>query len=151
MNIGLRLAASSILGLAIFILVVFLPAGTVNYWQGWAFIAVFTVVTTVPTAYLARKHPAALQRRMHAGPNAETRPAQKVICTFAFAILFVIIAFSALDHRMGWSTVPVWLRLCANLTRRSRVGPGPSAFAAMTTSVRATKWLAEPLTIWKAR
>ena len=108
MKIGVRLAASSILGIAAYALVLFLPAGTIHYWQGWVFIAVFTVVSIVPTIYLARKYPAALQRRMHAGPQAETRTAQKVISTGAFGILFVIMAFSAFDHRMGWSAVPVW-------------------------------------------
>lgn len=108
MKIGVRLAASSILGIAAYALVLFLPAGTIHYWQGWVFIAVFTVVSIVPTIYLARKYPAALQRRMHAGPQAETRTTQKLISTGAFAILFVIMAFSAFDHRMGWSAVPVW-------------------------------------------
>lgn len=111
MKIGVRLAVSSILGIAAYALVLFVPAGTIDYWQGWVFISIFTVVSIIPTIYLARKHPAALQRRMHAGPQAESRAAQKVISAGAFGILFVIMAFSAFDHRMGWSTVPVWLCL----------------------------------------
>lgn len=109
MKFGVRLVASSIVGIAAYALVLFLPAGTVHYWQAWVFIALFTVVSIVPTMYLARKYPAALQRRMHAGPQAETRTAQKLISTGAFGVLFVIMAVSAFDHRMGWSTVPVWL------------------------------------------
>ncbi|OBH11343.1 isoprenylcysteine carboxylmethyltransferase family protein [Mycobacterium sp. E1747] len=109
MKIGVRLATSSIFGIAAYALVLFLPAGTFRYWQGWAFIALFTVVSIVPTIYLARKHPAALKRRMHAGPRAETRMAQKIISAAAFGTLFMVMAFSAFDHRMGWSRVPVWL------------------------------------------
>jgi protein-S-isoprenylcysteine O-methyltransferase Ste14 len=110
-----RLTASSILGLVAFGVILFLPAGTFNYWQAWVFIAVFTVATIVPTIYLYRTNPAALQRRMHAGPRAETRPAQKIIITASFVDIFVMMAFSAFDHRMGWSTEPVWVSLLGNV------------------------------------
>lgn len=57
----------------------FAPAGTVDYWQAWVFLVVFTLSTWLPSMYLMRTNPAALQRRMHAGPRAETRPVQKVV------------------------------------------------------------------------
>jgi protein-S-isoprenylcysteine O-methyltransferase Ste14 len=110
-----RLTASSILGLIAFGVILFLPAGTLNYWQAWVFIAAFTVATIVPTIYLYRTDPAALQRRMHAGPRAETRPAQKIIITGSFVDAFAMMAFSGLDHRMGWSTVPVWVCLLGDV------------------------------------
>ena len=109
MKLAARLTLSSILGLAFYGLILFGPAGTFDYWQAWVFIAVFTASTIVPTIYLARNNPAALQRRMRAGPRAETRTAQKIIITGSFLDLFAMMAFSALDHRMGWSAVPVWL------------------------------------------
>jgi protein-S-isoprenylcysteine O-methyltransferase Ste14 len=115
MKTVVRLTASSILGLVAFGLILFLPARTLDYWQAWVFMAVFTVATIVPTIYLYRTNPAALQRRMHAGPRAETRPAQKVIITASFVDVFVMMALSALDHRMGWSTVPVWVSLLGNV------------------------------------
>ncbi len=106
MKTAVRLTASSVFGLAATMLIIFGPAGTLRYWQGWAFIAVFTAASLGPTIYLVRNNPAALQRRMHGGPWAETRAAQKVIITSSFVVLFAMMAFSALDHRMGWSTVP---------------------------------------------
>ncbi len=115
MKVGLRLAAYSVFGLAAYGLILFVPAGTLNYWQAWVFIAVFTATSLFPTVYLMRKNPAALERRMHAGPHAETRTAQKIIVTGTFADLFAMIAFSAFDHRMGWSTVPVWLCLLGDV------------------------------------
>ena len=51
--------------------------GPLHYWQAWVFIAVFIAATMLPSIYLAVKDPAALQRRMHAGPTAETRPVQR--------------------------------------------------------------------------
>ncbi len=101
-----KFALSSIAGIAAFCLMVFLPAGTLHYWQGWVFLAVFALATWIPSVYLLRKNPAALDRRMHAGPAQETRPAQKIISFIAFLSLVAIIVLSAFDHRMGWSTVP---------------------------------------------
>jgi protein-S-isoprenylcysteine O-methyltransferase Ste14 len=115
MKTGIRLAVSSMLGLAAFGLMLFVPAGTLKYWQGWVFMAVFTLASIIPTIYLARRDPAALQRRMHAGPRAETRTAQKVIITASFLDLFVMMVFSAFDHRMGWSTVPPWLSVLGDV------------------------------------
>ena len=71
MKTGVQLAASSVIGLAVLGLLLFVPAGTLNYWQAWVFIAAFTVATIVPSLYLARTNPAALQRRMRGGPLAE--------------------------------------------------------------------------------
>jgi protein-S-isoprenylcysteine O-methyltransferase Ste14 len=97
---------ASLIGLVVFGVLVFLPAGTFDYWRGWAFIAVFAASTLIPSVYLAVTNPAALQRRMQAGPAAETRPLQKVIIAFAFLSMGAMILFSALDFRFGWSMVP---------------------------------------------
>jgi protein-S-isoprenylcysteine O-methyltransferase Ste14 len=122
MKTGLRLTASSVFGIAATGWILFWPAGTLNYWQAWLFIAVFTAATIVPTIYLARTNPAALQRRMRAGPRAETRTAQKFIITASFLDLFAMMAFSAFDHRMGWSTVPVWVCLLGDVLVAAGLG-----------------------------
>jgi protein-S-isoprenylcysteine O-methyltransferase Ste14 len=101
-----QLAISVPIGLIAFGLMVFLPAGTFDYWQGWAFIAVFATATLLPSIYLAVRNPEALRRRMQAGPGAETRTAQKIISVIAFGSLAAMIVVSALDFRFGWSRVP---------------------------------------------
>lgn len=106
MKTAVQAALSSVIGLAVFGLLVFVPAGTFDYWRGWAFIAVFAAATLIPSVYLAVKNPDALRRRMQAGPAAETRPLQKVIIAVAFLSMGAMIAISALDFRFGWSTVP---------------------------------------------
>jgi protein-S-isoprenylcysteine O-methyltransferase Ste14 len=106
MKIALQALTSFVIGLVLFVLLVFWPAGTFDYWQGWAFIAVFAASTTIPSIYLAATNPAALKRRMQVGPAAEKRPLQKVIITFAFFSLGAMIVVSALDFRLGWSFVP---------------------------------------------
>src|SRR5262249_13353564 len=64
------------------------------------------IATIAPSIYLTRTDPAALQRRMHGGPFAEARTAQKIIIIVAFSALFGMVVLSAFDHRYGWSAVP---------------------------------------------
>jgi protein-S-isoprenylcysteine O-methyltransferase Ste14 len=106
MKIALQAITSAVIGLVVFGVLVFWPAGKFDYWQGWAFIAVFAIVTFVPSLYLAVKDPAALRRRMQAGPASESRPLQKIVISVAFLSLGTMIVVSALDFRFGWSTVP---------------------------------------------
>lgn len=106
---------SGFFGLVFFGVLLFLPAGTLNYWQAWVFIAVFMATTLVPNVYLAVRNPATLARRMHGGPTAETRPVQKVIITATFASVVVMTVVSALDHRFGWSHVPTAVVILGNV------------------------------------
>lgn len=114
MKLLAQLAISVPIGLVAFGLMVFLPAGTFDYWQGWAFIAVFAIATLLPSIYLAVRNPEALRRRMQAGPGAETRTAQKIISVVAFGSLAAMIVVSALDFRFGWSTVPAAVSVLGN-------------------------------------
>ena len=111
MKTGLRVYASSVWFLVLYCMVVFVPAWTISYWQGWAYIAVATTATIISTAYLARTNPAALQRRMQGGPRAESRTTQKILVTAVVVSTLGVMAFSAFDHRMGWSSVPAWVSI----------------------------------------
>jgi protein-S-isoprenylcysteine O-methyltransferase Ste14 len=106
MKIVLQSLASVVFGLVFFGLALFWPAGTFHYWQAWVFIFVFIFATMGPSLYLAVKMPDALQRRMKAGPFAETRPLQKVIIAGTVLSVAAVLVVSAFDHRFGWSTVP---------------------------------------------
>jgi protein-S-isoprenylcysteine O-methyltransferase Ste14 len=106
MSIGPRAVAQSVFGFVFFGVLIFLPAGTFDYWQAWLFIAVFAAVSAVPSIYWAVKRPEVLRRRMNAGPMAEGRAAQKLIATGIYLWFSATLAVSALDHRFGWSNVP---------------------------------------------
>jgi protein-S-isoprenylcysteine O-methyltransferase Ste14 len=106
MKTDLKAISWALKGLVVLGGLLFWPADTFNYWQAWVFIAVFTFATIVPSMYLGRTDPAALQRRMHHGPRAETRAVQKIIIVGVFLGLFAMMALSAFDHRFGWSPVP---------------------------------------------
>jgi len=95
-------------GLAIVMaLLLFVPAGTVRYWQGWVYLAIFIGASGLTTLYLLRKDRALLERRMRGGPTAEKRPAQKLIMVFTSIGFIALLVVPALDRRFGWSTVPL--------------------------------------------
>lgn len=63
MKIVLQALASAVAGILCLGLALFVPAGTVRYWPGWGFIAVFTACSVASGAYLAMRRP----RRSPAG------------------------------------------------------------------------------------
>ncbi|MFB1297704.1 isoprenylcysteine carboxylmethyltransferase family protein [Mycobacterium sp. pW049] len=115
MRMAAQALASTVFGIAFFGVALFVPAGTIHYWQARIFVAVFAVTTIVPSVVLAARYPDALARRMKAGPTAESRPVQRIIITLTVVLVFATLALSALDHRFGWSSVPTWLIIVGNL------------------------------------
>src|SRR6476469_1315013 len=66
---------------AAFALILFLTAGTSNYWQAWVFLVVFALSVWIPCLYLIRTNPVALQRRIRGGPTAESRTTENIVMT----------------------------------------------------------------------
>lgn len=89
-------------------LLVFLPAWSLDYWQAWLFLAVFVTGMALCTEFFLRRDPALVRRRLHVGPAAERDPAQKRIQAVASVALVSMFVVSALDHRFGWSALPAW-------------------------------------------
>lgn len=106
-----RAITQSVLGLVFFIGIVFLAAGTWEYWQGWTFLAVFAASTTAFTVYLATYDKPLLERRMKAGPWHERERAQRIIVSLIFVAFFAFIILSILDYRFGLSRTPAWICL----------------------------------------
>lgn len=86
----------------------FLPAGTLNYWQAWVFIVVFNTSVSVIGLYLALKDPVLLERRKKFGPTQEQSPLQKVAISIGVLSILGVFVFSSLAHRFGWSPVPAY-------------------------------------------
>ncbi len=103
-----------LLGVLILGALLFLPAGTLTYWQAWVFIAVFLGAANAIGVYLALHDPELLERRKKAGPAAEQSPAQKIIISFALLAWIALLVCSGLNHRFGWSPVPVALVVLGN-------------------------------------
>ncbi len=101
--------------LVTFGLMLFLPAGTFNYWQAWVFLVVVVLTAWIPTIYLQRANPDVLERRMRGGPTAETRVAQKVVIAGLYVSLAAMVVVSVFDHRFGWSPVPTAICLVGDV------------------------------------
>lgn len=108
-NLYIRAFVGSLFGVIAMAALLFIPAWTFNYWQAWAFMAVFVGSSSAITIYLASHDPKLLERRMSAGPTAEKEKAQKIIASFAMLGFGALLAFPSLDQRFGWSTVPSYL------------------------------------------
>jgi protein-S-isoprenylcysteine O-methyltransferase Ste14 len=139
---------SGLVGLVVFGLMLFLPAWTFDYWQAWVFLLVFFPLSTwIPGVYLMRKNPPALERRMRAGPVAETRTVQKVVVAVWYLSLAAMLVVGALDHRFGRSPVPTAVCLAGDVL--VAVGRGvimlvvvQNSYAATTVQVEAGQKLA---------
>jgi protein-S-isoprenylcysteine O-methyltransferase Ste14 len=81
----------------------FIPAGTLDYWQAWTFLGMYFTVSLAITLYLMKNDPKLLERRMRGGPAAEKEPTQKVIMVFASVGFIGLLIVPALDHRFGWT------------------------------------------------
>ncbi|VEB34094.1 methyltransferase family protein [Legionella cherrii] len=101
-----QLIRSSILGTLVLLALLFIPAGTLNYWQGWVYMAVLMSASAAYSVYLAKHDPALLKRRTEAGIAYEKEPAQKIIMFLLFVSCTVLIVLPPLDVRFGWSLVP---------------------------------------------
>jgi protein-S-isoprenylcysteine O-methyltransferase Ste14 len=111
----LRALRSSVLGTLIFVALIFVPAGTLFYWQGWAYVLVFVAASAAFTIYVAIHDPDLLRRRMEVGPRYEREPAQKIIMAIFPTCFVLLVVVPALDRRFGWSHVPWWIAVAGDL------------------------------------
>jgi protein-S-isoprenylcysteine O-methyltransferase Ste14 len=86
--------------------IIFVAAGTTDYWQAWVYLSIFTIASLLTTIDLIKRDPELLQRRMRGGPTAESRPTQRVIMIFTSLGFIALLVVPGLDHRLGWSKVP---------------------------------------------
>jgi protein-S-isoprenylcysteine O-methyltransferase Ste14 len=115
MKTALQVTTSSVFALALIGLSLFWPAGTLDYWQAWVFFGIFVGVSVIYTVYVGLTTPAVLRRRMNAGPQHESRPVQKIVIVGVALAFFGLLVVSALDHRFGWSHVPMPLVVVGNV------------------------------------
>lgn len=98
-----KMLLSGILWLAVIGALMFVPAGTFNYWQAWMVLAVTVISSWIMSIYFLRTHPAVLQRRQ---VSRESRSVQKVFLSAAVLCWAGMVVLSGLDHRFGWTEVP---------------------------------------------
>jgi protein-S-isoprenylcysteine O-methyltransferase Ste14 len=100
-----------LIGVIALSVLLFLLAGTLNYWQAWVFILVFVGSVSAIGLYLAVKDPALLERRKKFGPTKEQSPVQRIAISIGVLALLGVLIFSALYHRFQWSPVPTYVSI----------------------------------------
>ena len=102
-------------GLIFFAGLIYVAAGTWDYWQGWLFLAVFAASTIGFTVYMALYDKPLLERRLNAGPWKEEETSQKIIVSLIIASFFAFIILPILDYRYVLSPVPAWASILGNI------------------------------------
>lgn len=116
MNIlHLKAFAGLLVLLAVMAALLFVPAGTRDYWQAWTFLTVYFAFSIAITLYLMRNDPKLLQRRMNGGPIAEKAPVQKIIMSITSLGFIGLLVVPALDRRFAWSQMPPSVALTGDL------------------------------------
>ncbi len=100
---------------AIIVLFLFAPAGSFNFWQAWVYSIIFIMSSATITVYLWKRDPELLARRVEVGPVAEKEKTQKIIQVFASLLFISILIVPSLDHRFGWSNVPLYIVIIGDI------------------------------------
>jgi protein-S-isoprenylcysteine O-methyltransferase Ste14 len=99
-----------ILAIPILGLIFFLPAGTLDYWQAWAYLGILLIPMTFMMIYFIKNDPALLERRMRMREQREEQGLLIRLISVFFLVTFLLPGF---DKRFGWSDTPVWLVILA--------------------------------------
>ena len=96
--------------------ILFLPAGTWRYWQGWTCLAVVFTFAIFAFSYFYRADREFLERRLR---SKEKISEQKRLMQVLKPFFFVVFLFPGLDYRYGWTRirlgpVPAWLSLVSD-------------------------------------
>lgn len=97
-------------GLVILSLLLFLPAGTIDFLGAWRLIALLFIPMFIFGIVLFFKSPALLEKRLN---NKETSNVQKKVILLSgleFIVCFIVAGF---DYRFGWSKLPSWIIMTA--------------------------------------
>lgn len=99
-------------GLLLVGLLIFLPAGTLNYTYGWLLIALLFVPMLIAGFVMVVKSPELLQKRLDA---KEKQGTQKGVVAFSGLMFIAGFVVAGLDFRFGWSYVPEWVAVVASV------------------------------------
>jgi len=106
-----RLIQKSLTGLAIMLVLLFVPAGTLAWPAGWVLLIEFSIASALITRWLLRHNPALLEERMTPLIQRDQKAWDKVLMT-AFLLLWCawLVVMSLDAARFGWSHVSLWLQ-----------------------------------------
>jgi len=91
-------------------LLIFLPAGTLDYGRGWLLMGLLFCPMLIAGFVMLFKTPAFLEKRLDV---KEKRSAQKGVLAWSGLIFVGGFVLAGLDFRFGWSRMPLWVSLTA--------------------------------------
>ena len=94
-----------VLGFLLTGLLIFLPAGTLRFWNGWLLMAVLFIPMFLAGCVMLVKAPALLRRRL----NAKEREAeQKGVIAWSGLLFVAAFLLAGFGYRFGWPRLPRW-------------------------------------------
>lgn len=99
-------------GIIIISVLLFIPAGSVKFWNAWLFMGVLFVPMLFVIIYLIIRDPELLFKRMNTNEREKTQKKVVLLTSAVFLSAFIIAGF---DYRYGWSSVPILLEIMSSL------------------------------------
>ena len=93
-------------GVVVMVILLFVPAGTLRWRNGWLLMALLFVPMFLAGLVLMAKNPELLQKRLHA---KEEQGEQKVVIALSAAMFLTGFTLAGLSYRFGWLALPRWL------------------------------------------
>ena len=100
------------IGLLLVMLLLFLPAGTIYYWNGWLFIGLLFIPMFFLGAVLLVKAPKLLEKRLK---NKEVESDQKQVIGLSLIMFIAGFLLSAFDFRFQWTSVSMIIVVVASV------------------------------------
>ncbi|HKY29094.1 MAG TPA: isoprenylcysteine carboxylmethyltransferase family protein [Pyrinomonadaceae bacterium] len=95
----------------LFALLLFLPAGTITWWAGWAYLVLLLGFTIGLTFWLLRFNPDLLAERLTGIGKPDQKSWDKVFIALVGPVFFAWLVLMPLDAvRFRWSHVPLWVQ-----------------------------------------
>ena len=94
-----------VLGLLLIGLLLFLPAGTFDFWQAWLFIGILFMPMFVVGIVVMIRQPELLRKRLDAN---EQQQEQKWVVALSGLMFIAVFVVAGLSRRFGWYMLPDW-------------------------------------------
>ena len=94
------------LGVIVLGVLLFLPAGSFHYWQGWLLMGILFVPMFIVGLVMMAKNPELLRKRLNAKEKETEQKTVVVISGLLFLAAFVV---AGLNWRLGWWVLPDWV------------------------------------------
>ena len=93
------------MGLIVVGVLLFVPAGTLDYWQGWMFVALLFVPMFIAGVVLMFRNPELLRKRLEA---KEEEKEQKWVVALSGLLFIAMFVVAGLNRRYLWWVLPDW-------------------------------------------